>query len=132
MTSLRINNKDVAVEEIGLQKSNAFVKFIRKIGCAPSPGSFQTGFPSGGVGPTCVNFGSPALSVSHFASNNISLVGLYHPNFDPADSETVTTDSCSSSNLPIFMGIMTSCLESQASVDSHSVCSACCHGLLVT
>ena len=47
MTSLRINNKDFVAEEIGLQKSNAFVKFIRKIGCAPSPGRFQTVFPSG-------------------------------------------------------------------------------------
>ena len=31
MTSLIINNKDFVAEEIGLQKSNAFVMFIRKI-----------------------------------------------------------------------------------------------------
>ena len=44
MTSLRINNKDFVADEIGLQKSNAFVKFIRKIGCAPSPDRFQMFF----------------------------------------------------------------------------------------
>ena len=47
MTSLTINNKDFVAEEIGLQTSNAFIEFIRKIGCAPSRGRFQTVFPSG-------------------------------------------------------------------------------------
>ena len=81
MTSLTINNKDFVADEIGLQTSNAFIEFIRKIGCAPSRGRFQTvfpGFPLFSVSirhPNLVGVSSnsPALSVSHFASNNTSL-----------------------------------------------------------
>ena len=93
MTSLRINNKDFVAEEIGLQTSNAFVEFIRKklavrlrrvvfkrfFHPVYVREFFGAGFPLFSVSIPRLNLvgassNSPALSVSHFASNNTSLV----------------------------------------------------------